>query len=39
MMFLGERYQFELQEEDFMEEHFATVATLAERIVSKRRAS
>jgi acyl carrier protein len=39
MMFLGERYQFELQEEDFMEEHFATVATLAKRIVSKRRAS
>ena len=39
MMFLGERYQFELQEEDFMEEHFATVATLAKRIVAKRRSS
>jgi acyl carrier protein len=36
MMFLGDRYQFELQEEDFVEEHFATVATLARRIIAKR---
>lgn len=36
MMFLSERYQFELQEEDFVEEHFGTVGTLVKRIAAKR---
>jgi acyl carrier protein len=36
MMFLSERLQFELQEEDFVEEHFGTVGALVRRIVAKR---
>lgn len=36
MMFLSEKYQFELQAEDFVEEHFGTVATLVKRILAKR---
>lgn len=39
MMFLSERYRFELQEEDFVEEHFGTVASLVKRILAKRGAS
>jgi acyl carrier protein len=35
-MFLSERLQFELQEEDFVEEHFGTVGALVRRIVAKR---
>lgn len=36
MMFLSEKYQFELQAEDFVEENFGTVATLVKRILAKR---
>lgn len=39
MIFLSERLQFELQEEDFVEEHFGTVGALVKRIVAKRRTS
>lgn len=36
MMFLSEEYAFELQAEDFVEEHFGTVGTLVKRIIAKR---
>ena len=36
MMFLSERFRFELQEEDFVEEHFGTVAALVRRIAARR---
>ena len=39
MIFLSEKYAFELQADDFVEEHFGTVSTLAKRIVAKRRMS
>lgn len=39
MMFLSERLQFELHEEDFVEEHFGTVDALVKRIAAKRRTS
>lgn len=36
MMFLSEKYAFELQAEDFVEDHFGTVGTLVKRILAKR---
>jgi acyl carrier protein len=36
MMFLSDNLQFEIGEEDFVEEHFATVGTLVARIVARR---
>jgi acyl carrier protein len=39
MMFLSEQFQFELQEEDFIEEHFGTVGALVARVAAKRRTS
>jgi acyl carrier protein len=39
MMFLSEKYAFELLADDFIEEHFGTVATLVKRVVAKRRTS
>jgi len=36
MMFLSEKHQFELEAEDFVEDHFGTVGTLVKRIVAKR---
>ena len=36
MIFLSDKYAFELLPDDFIEEHFGTVATLAKRVVAKR---
>jgi acyl carrier protein len=36
MIFLGEHLQVEIEEEDFVEENFATVGTLAAYVVGKR---
>jgi acyl carrier protein len=39
MMFLSDELQFELQEDDFVEEHFGTVGALVARIVARRAAA
>jgi acyl carrier protein len=39
MMFLSDKYAFELQADDFIEEHFGTVATLVKCVVARRRTS
>jgi acyl carrier protein len=39
MMFLSEKFAFELLADDFVEEHFGTVAALVKRVVAKRRTS
>ncbi len=36
MIFLGEHLHVEIEEEDFVEENFATVGTLATYVVGKR---
>jgi len=39
MMFLSDELQFELQEDDFVEEHFGTVGALVARILARRGAA